>query len=381
MVENMRFLMTGAFLGAGKTTTLARLARHYIDEGQKVALVTNDQAYGLVDTEALRSQGFDVGEVPGACFCCKFGDLVDTVAALAEQHRPDIILAEPVGSCTDLAATVIRPLADLYGQEYEIAPLVVLCKPEHGAKILDAQQVGFSPKAAYVFLKQLEEAEVIVLNKIDKLDQAEQKRLLALLSDRFPEKRILSASAQLGEGFEELVEELSQHSATGLPAVEIDYDIYAEGEAELGWLNATVKVAPVEERQDKDTSEHCSLDSLVECLVEKIANQFAQDNLEPGHVKVLGSSLIEGPEGTRLVTSVANWVATGEPAELSIACHTQVRFADLLINARVASDPERIAGTISQAVDTLAKLHSLDCQITDLQQFSPARPEPTHRYR
>ncbi|QDS99824.1 GTP-binding protein [Adhaeretor mobilis] len=378
----MRFLMIGGFLGAGKTTTLARLARHYIDAGQKVALVTNDQAYGLVDTEALRSQGFDVGEVPGACFCCKFGDLVETVAALAEQHRPDIILAEPVGSCTDLAATVIRPLADLYGHEYEIAPLVVLCKPEHGAKILDAAQVGFSPKAAYVFLKQLEEAEVIVLNKIDKLQPPERDRLLLLLEERFPDKQILSLSAQQGEGFNELVEVLSQSSTPGLPALEIDYDTYAEGEAELGWLNATVKVTSRKDRQDKNPDEPWSLDLLVESLVEKIAEQFDRTGLEPGHVKVLGSSLAgeSGDQGHGLVTSVANWVALGEPAELSIACTTHVVTADLLINARVASDPETIAHTISHAVDSLAQLHGLDCHITDLQHFSPARPEPTHRY-
>ena len=60
--------MIGGFLGAGKTTLISRLARHYTDLGKKIGLVTNDQAYGLVDTEHLRSQGFDVGEVLAPAF-------------------------------------------------------------------------------------------------------------------------------------------------------------------------------------------------------------------------------------------------------------------------------------------------------------------------
>src|SRR5882757_7621178 len=101
-MKRLRFVMVGGFLGAGKTTTLARLARYYSGRGQKVGLVTNDQAQDLVDTQSLRSQGFPVEEIAGACFCCRFDDLVVKVSQLESDERPDIILAEPVGSCTDL---------------------------------------------------------------------------------------------------------------------------------------------------------------------------------------------------------------------------------------------------------------------------------------
>ena len=108
----MRFLMVGGFLGAGKTTTLGRLASRYIDKGLRVGIVTNDQATDLVDTHTLRQRGFDVEEVPGACFCCKFDDLLSTIGRLEGAETPDVILAEPVGSCTDLVATVAHSRAD-----------------------------------------------------------------------------------------------------------------------------------------------------------------------------------------------------------------------------------------------------------------------------
>src|SRR5437870_2868177 len=98
-MKRLRFVMIGGFLGAGKTTTLGRLARYYLGQGQRIGLVTNDQAQDLVDTTSLRAQGFPVEEVAGACFCCRFDDLVARVGALEEAQRPDVVLAEPVGSC------------------------------------------------------------------------------------------------------------------------------------------------------------------------------------------------------------------------------------------------------------------------------------------
>ena len=82
--------MIGGFLGAGKTTAIARLARHLVDAGRQVGLVTNDQSHDLVDTQSLRAQGFSVGEVPGACFCCKFDELVETLVHLGHERRPDV---------------------------------------------------------------------------------------------------------------------------------------------------------------------------------------------------------------------------------------------------------------------------------------------------
>src|SRR6058998_3823190 len=143
-MHTIRFIMIGGFLGAGKTTTLARLARFFMSRGQKIGLVTNDQAQDLVDTNSLRSQGFAVEEVAGACFCCRFDDLVGKVGRLQEGERPDVILAEPVGSCTDLVATVVQPLRDLYGDRFEVAPYPVLFKPSHGLRILRSEAEGRS---------------------------------------------------------------------------------------------------------------------------------------------------------------------------------------------------------------------------------------------
>ena len=194
---NPRFIMIGGFLGAGKTTTVGRLARHYTSQGLNVAIVTNDQTTDLVDTHSLRAQGFHVGEVAGSCFCCNFNELTATVERLSGDALPDVVLAEPVGSCTDLVATVIRPLAQVYQRPFDIAPYGVILKPSHGAKILHNEpRGGFSPQAAYIFRKQIEEADFVIINRIDELSPETASALAADRVEQFPGRPGVRVSAK-----------------------------------------------------------------------------------------------------------------------------------------------------------------------------------------
>src|SRR5579875_1348677 len=335
-MKSVRFLMIGGFLGAGKTTTLARLARFYRDRGQKIGLVTNDQAQDLVDTTSLRAQGFPVEEVPGACFCCRFDDLISKVEQLESSQRPDVILAEPVGSCTDLVATVVQPLKDLYGDRFEVAPYPVLFKPSHGLRILKGEKnAGFSPKAAYIFRKQLEEADAIVLNRIDELDAAALAELTDLVRAAFPSTPLLCLSAKTGQGFEALTELLDQRGNFGRKVLDIDYDIYAEGEAELGWLNSSLRIVA-----DKSMS----VDTFLLDVISRLHEAFNQCGGEVAHLKVI--ALSDASFG------VANLVSSQSRAELSLPSRGEAKELDLIINARVALDPELIAEQVRQTVRT-----------------------------
>jgi G3E family GTPase len=363
-MKPLRFIMIGGFLGAGKTTTLARLARFYLDRGQKVGLVTNDQAQELVDTTSLRAQGFPVEEVPGACFCCRFNDLIGKVEDLETSQRPDVILAEPVGSCTDLVATVVQPLKDLYGNRFEVAPYPVLFKPSHGLRILKSEEnAGFSPKAAYIFRKQLEEADAIVLNRLDELNEAVVAELTDLVRAAFPATPLLRLSAKTGQGFAALTELLDQRGSFGRKILDIDYDIYAEGEAELGWLNSSIRVAA-----DKSLS----LDAFLLDVVSRLQNELDRHGGEVAHLKAIGLS--EASFG------VANLVSSTSQPELSLPSRDEVKEFDLIVNARVALDPELIAEQVRQTVTAACAASGAAAEFHTMQSFRPGRPQPTHRY-
>jgi Ni2+-binding GTPase involved in maturation of urease and hydrogenase len=359
----IRFIMLGGFLGAGKTTTIARLARHYQSQGQKVGIVTNDQATDLVDTNSLRAQGFNVGEVPGACFCCNFNKLTETVGQLEKSARPDIVLGEPVGSCTDLVATVIRPLQQLFSTQFDVAPYAVLLKPSHGSRILRGQaKGGFSPQAAYIFKKQLEEADLIVINRIDELSAADSDALEKLLRSQYPDTPVLRMSAKTGAGFDALVEFIDQRGRFGQRLMDVDYDIYAIGEAELGWLNSSLTVtAPTP----------FNLDDLLLDIISRLQKSLAEIDAETAHLKAIG--IADGLYG------VANLISSFSAPELSLPSKGQVRDAELVVNARVATAPETLTDYVEQAVHAACQARGATAKFQQTQSFRPGRPVPTHR--
>jgi G3E family GTPase len=368
----MRFLMIGGFLGAGKTTTLSRLASSYNRQGLRVGIVTNDQATNLVDTHNLRNQGFNVQEVPGACFCCRFDDLVTTIGRLGRDEAPDVILAEPVGSCTDLVATVVQPLKQLYPDRFQIGPYSVILKPSHGRRILRSISkdvgeggeagAGFSPKAAYIFRKQLEEADAILLNRIDELSTEGADELAMLVKGVNPDVPVLRISAKTGQGFDALEELLDQDGNFGRRILDLDYDIYAAGEAELGWLNSSLKVSGDREFE---------LDGMLLEIVDSIRERLGAGGYETAHLKVIG--LWEGFFG------VANLVSSDSRPELSLPSHSRVREVDLIVNARVATDPSILEHIVGDAVRGASLAREALIRFHHTQSFRPARPVPTHR--
>jgi Ni2+-binding GTPase involved in maturation of urease and hydrogenase len=363
---SMRFILVGGFLGAGKTTTIARLAAHYRSQGRTVGVVTNDQAPGLVDTGNLRAQGFAVGEVAGSCFCCNFPALVEAVDGLDPVRPPDVVLAEPVGSCTDLVATVIRPLARRGGDSPpSIAPYGVILKPGQGTHILRRDgRGGFSDNAEYIFRKQLEEADFFLINRIDELDPTEVRDLTALLERDYPGRPVLPISAKTGQGFDRLIELLDASSDAGRRLMDVDYDVYAEGEAEMGWLNASAELS---------RSTPLVLDDVVLDLVARLKDRLTGPGAEIGHLKCLAHG--EAGEGP----AVANAIDGVAAPELSVASTAAASRLNLVVNARATLAPEALESAVREEVDALGRVHGAAPRIATLQSFRPGRPVPTYR--
>jgi Ni2+-binding GTPase involved in maturation of urease and hydrogenase len=362
-MSTTRFIIIGGFLGAGKTTTIARLARAYMDKGLNVGIVTNDQAADLVDTHNLRAQGFDVGEVAGACFCCRFDELTAAIEKLEARQTPDVILSEPVGSCADLVATVIQPIQRSFSSKFSVAPYGVILKPSHGRKILrNEKKGGFSPKAAYIFRKQLHEADFVIINRIDQLAKSEVDELAELIGAEVPDIPVLRLSALTGEGFDGLLEMLDQQGPFGQRILDIDYDIYAEGEAELGWLNSHFRV---------ESTEPFPLDDLLVDLVGRLQQSLAEIDAETAHLKTIG--LWEGYH------AVANLVSSDSPVELSTSSGCRTKSADVIVNARVGTSPDLLQQRTDRAVNEACSSAGAAVEPVHTRSLRPGRPVPTFR--
>jgi Ni2+-binding GTPase involved in maturation of urease and hydrogenase len=358
------YVMVGGFLGAGKTTAMLRLAAHLTGRGQRVGLITNDQSHGLVDTSIVSASGFPVEEITGGCFCCRFNSLTDAAERLTRDSRPDVFLAEPVGSCTDLRATVQYPLRRLYGENYRVAPLSVLVDPKRAARILQLEPgPGFSAKVLYVYQKQLEEADIIVINKSDLLSEAQRDGLERALRARFPRAEIVIVSARTGANLEDWFSRLSGTSDSR-PPMDVDYDLYAEGEALLGWLNATAHLSAATSFDGNE---------LLQRLAGDVRDELALDGIEIAHFKMT----LAPDEGDDL--AVVNLVRTDGKAELPYRLAEELTDGELIVNLRAEGAPEQLNSVALASLERVARKMGVTATIEHSEHFRPGRPQPTHR--
>lgn len=363
-----RYIMLGGFLGAGKTTAVARLAASLHARGLKVGLITNDQGSGLVDTTVLRARGFATEEIPGGCFCCRFNSLVDAAGKLTASTRPDIFIAEPVGSCTDLVATVTYPLRRIYGDRFTIAPLSVLLDPHRALRVFGLASAGraFSDKILYIFRKQLEEADLIIINKSETIAPADLEQLRAVLVKDFPHAEVLTVSAREGDGLEAWFARLLAADQVARQTMHVDYETYAEGEALLGWLNATVQFSG---------DPAFDANQVLEFLARDLQATLDGNDSEVAHLKMTFS-----PEGGLHDLAAINLVRSTFVPELSLRLDQPVAAGQLILNLRAEAAPEALKAAVEASLAALPKAFAgLRAHLEHLEHFRPGKPQPTHR--
>jgi G3E family GTPase len=351
-----RLLIIGGFLGAGKTTLLLQAARLLSGQGYRVGLITNDQGQDLVDTALAAHQEIPVTEVAGGCFCCRFPDMIKALRRLQETVAPDVILAEPVGSCTDLVATIIRPLGHYYADQYLIAPLTIL---------LDAgrKPTEFSNTINYLYRKQLAEADIIALNKVDLLEPDQRQQRLAALATEYPQSSLISFSAQTGAGVDAWLETCLSQVSPADRLLELNYATYAAAEAELGWLNAKGTIV---------AAEPFEAGRWIADLLDRLKQELAARAASIAHIKI------------SLTTPSAALKASLIGSEPSISWDlpgpVMTDRGLFLLNARVSIEPRQLEQIVRAALAEIRPYPDFRCDLTHFECFSPLPPEPTFRF-
>jgi G3E family GTPase len=165
----MKLILTGGFLGSGKTTAIQRACNLLLQENKKVAVITNDQGEELVDSKFMESCSIPVKEVIKGCFCCNYNALLQNIYYFSEQINPEIIFAESVGSCADLIATVAKPFAEMH-PELRVN-VSVFADAYFLHSLINGTASFIDDSIRYIFKKQMEEADNLILNKIDLLNE------------------------------------------------------------------------------------------------------------------------------------------------------------------------------------------------------------------
>lgn len=346
--QAMQIHLLSGFLGSGKTTAIQQACHLLSTQGISAAVISNDQGDKLVDGAFFEHHGIPGRQVTNGCFCCNYNDLDRCIGALTSQVRPAILFAESVGSCTDLVATVLKPLLKQYpGWQ----PTVSVFADANQIPELLEDRTAFDPAVRYIYLKQLEEAQVIVVSKTDQA--ADQTSLRRLLTKHYPAKTVLYQNSFDNTHIQRWLQalgQLSPHSGP-LPSLNIDYDLYGAGEAQLVWLDQQLEI--------ESPSRNAQSAALT------LVTRLSQTNHPIGHLKCL----LDG--ATKI--SFTSTSSTGQTPT-----HPAAR-ATLLINARIQTTPGILSDLMAEAIQATEKTHNCTIRTLTARCFQPGFPRPTHR--
>lgn len=354
--------LTG-FLGSGKTTTLISAAIAMQRTGRRVAVITNDQGADLVDTHLARSGLDDVAEVTGGCFCCRFDELAKLIIGLVEAGRADTVIAEAAGSCTDLQATVVRPLRRYYGDLVTVAPLTTVVDPLRLAAFAREADRGPESDLGYLFGRQLAEADILALNKTDLLGPERTAKLEARLAADYPDAVVVPCSASASVGIDELVRAWLRGGMAAERDIEVDYARYAGAESQLAWMNQAVHITAVGEVYDPAT--------WGRAVLRHLSLWCAEAGFLVGHAKVT----------VRTSAGLAKLSVTeaGATPRVDRTAARRVKLGSAVVNARVACPPGALDAAVCAA---LAAADAASGTVSTSRQpvsFRPDYPRPLHR--
>jgi G3E family GTPase len=197
------------FLGAGKTTLLNHILRNR--EGLSVAVIVNDMSEVNIDAEAVQRdvslhRGRDeLIEMSNGCICCTLrADLLEQISDLARQHRFDYLLIESTGISEPMPVAETFAFLDTEGfslsELARLDTLVTVVDGSHFQALLessgtvaraDANEDMPERHLADLLIEQVEYANVILVNKMDLIDEHGYQALHAILAGLNPTARIM----------------------------------------------------------------------------------------------------------------------------------------------------------------------------------------------
>ena len=173
----------GGYLGAGKTTLVNHLLRNA--NGLRLAILVNEFGALPIDEDLIEAEGDDIISIAGGCVCCSFGsDLTGALMDMAKlDPRPDHLLIESSGVAIPSAIAGSVSLLS----EYSIDGTVIVADAE------TVQQSGRDRYMGDTVLRQLGDANIIILNKADLVGNDTFAQTKAWLAQQSPSVRIVAA--------------------------------------------------------------------------------------------------------------------------------------------------------------------------------------------
>jgi len=302
-------IITG-YLGAGKTTFINQLLSN--PNELAITILVNDFGSISIDSALIESQSADTITLANGCICCSLGgNLVTALCSVLDApRRPDWLIIEASG--------VAEPtkLFSIAKAEPDLCLKNVICLVDCAAinDWLGDHDVG------PVVARQVQQSDLLLLNKCDLVDGVRQSTVTALLQQQNPNARLFpTVDSKLPLEVARQSSCRSNENLTGAAPKSI-HDQSHEREFERWTLELT---GVIEEKRLRKALRH--LDPCVHRLKGLVrlenCNEIAQVQYAGGQLKI---TPYQGP-GSGLREAL---VAIG-PAGYGMATHLDKRFSDI----------------------------------------------------
>ena len=172
--------LISGYLGTGKTTLINNLLR---TTKKKIALLVNDFGDVNIDESLIEARTESVLSIAGGCVCCSYGnELIETLESMnSNEILPDHIVLEASGIA--LPSKIIQTISLMDFLSF------------HGTVLLtDASRLRSQLNDLYIsdtISLQIEQHDLLVLNKTDLLKEDELSKCIDILSKRFEIRKFL----------------------------------------------------------------------------------------------------------------------------------------------------------------------------------------------
>ncbi|MBQ9955741.1 MAG: GTPase (G3E family) [Eggerthellaceae bacterium] len=351
-MSQTKFMVVSGFLGAGKTTTMIAMAECINGRNGNAAIIANDLGANLVDTNLTQTTGCKVVEIASGCICYQMDNLVDQVRRLRDKDGARFIMSDIPGCGVGALEHVYHPLARDCADEISLAPFMVVADPERLRMIMpEKADINLPEELVYLLKLQLEEADLVVLNKIDLLTEEDIARYVDFLKTACPDIPVICISARERTNIDELVDFVT----TKLSAVKnfkVNYDEkFDQAEGKLTWYNRRLFFKT-------NSSAAIDYNAVIDDMIESIRMGLIERKRNVPHLKTFATAHEDGSDFSK-----ASLIGVDYDTEYERTLEREHDKVRMIINARAVCESRPLARIVDDAVDEVCDRYDLDCQI------------------
>jgi G3E family GTPase len=133
-----------------------------------------------IDSEVIRGTNVEIAELVGGCVCCSLtGELEAAVEEILDRVHPEYILLEATG------------VAEADALVYEVEERIPRVRLDSVVCLVDADASIRFPSIGYAGRSQLRAADIVLINKIDLVTEAEIGKVVAQVREFNPDAAVL----------------------------------------------------------------------------------------------------------------------------------------------------------------------------------------------